>query len=123
YSSRGVEETGTGASAGHIQTHPDSVDPTAGNQGKTRMRDGELLHGAVRMVNAEDLLACRRDVRPHWCWRYANYRGLKAQQAIIVGGAIGEALPDHFLDFVDPRTVAGRLGPVAIRLVAEDDGA
>src|SRR5258708_7332549 len=85
---------------------------------------GELFHRAVRMVDAEDLLTHRRKVHSHGYRGYAQATQwhLEPYQAVIVGRAIGEALPDGLLKLKKWTAITARSRVVAIGGVAEDYG-
>ena len=87
------------------------------------MRNGELLHRTVRMMDAENLLTHCRKVYAHRSGGYAQPGGrhLKPQETIVVGRTISKALPDDFLNLKKSATIATLPRSVAIGGVVKDD--
>ena len=123
-STRGVEQAGARASPGDIQVHAYGSWPAGGNQSKAGMWNGKLFYRTVGMVDAKYLLPGCRNIHAHGHGSNAQpaRRHLEAQEAIVVGAAVGEALPDDLFDLEKTAIVASRPVAVAQRLVIENDG-
>src|SRR5690348_2649639 len=87
------------------------------------MWNGKLFYRTVGMVDAKNLLPGRRNIRAHGHGSNAQpaRRHLEAQETVVIGAAVGIALPDDFFDLEKTAIVAFRPVAAAQSLVIEND--